>query len=230
MRIGLLLTLVLAACAATPQRDVTPGEPLAVFDFSSGSAFEIGQYANEATLRAVNGVYQINIRTGDNEIWWGQGGDAYSDVIVEVETEQISLRPDNAYGVMCRVSGDVLTAADIAATAEPAPPGVPNGNGYLFLIQGGGAYAIMVARERNLTPLVNWQASDAINRGPSRNTLRAVCVDDYLAFYINDQFVADTTDTTYSSGQVGLAASAANRLGVTIHFDNLTIYEVAAGS
>ena len=53
--------------------------------------------------------------------------------------------------------------------------------------------------------------------------MRAVCAGNYLALYVNDQFVGDATDDTYTSGQVGLAASAANRLGTRIDFDNLTI-------
>jgi hypothetical protein len=45
-----------------------------------------------------------------------------------------------------------------------------------------------------------------------------------LALYVNDQLLAATTDSTYRSGQVGLAASAANPLGVRVEFDNLMVY------
>ena len=60
-------------------------------------------------------------------------------------------------------------------------------------------------------------------------TLRAICAGDYLAFYANGQFLADAIDTTYARGQVGLAAGAANRLGVRIEFDNLTVYTAQSG-
>ena len=59
--------------------------------------------------------------------------------------------------------------------------------------------------------------------------MRAVCMGDYLALYINDEFVADATDDTYSTGQVGLAASASNILGVQVEFDNLTVHEAVSG-
>ena len=78
-------------------------------------------------------------------------------------------------------------------------------------------------------PLVDWTASDAIEVGPGRNHIRAICAGDYLAMYINDQFVGDATDDTYSSGQVGLAASAANVLGVRVEFDNLIVSEALPG-
>ena len=112
---------------------------------------------------------------------------------------------------------------------EAMEPELANGNGYLFLIRGEGAYAILRARGRNITPLVNWTESAVINQGPGRNTMRAVCMGDYLALYINDEFVADATDDTYSSGQIGLAASASNVLGVQVEFDNLTVHEAMSG-
>ncbi len=60
-------------------------------------------------------------------------------------------------------------------------------------------------------------------------TPRAICANDHSAFYANGQFLADAIDTTYARGQVGLAAGAANRLGVRIEFDNLTVYTAQSG-
>ncbi len=106
---------------------------------------------------------------------------------------------------------------------------IANGNGYLFLIQGNGSFAIMRAQGRDLRPLVNWSQTDKINQGQAVNQLRAVCVDDYLAFYINGEFVADATDDTFSAGQVGLLASAATRLGVLVEFDDLVVSQASGG-
>ena len=116
-----------------------------------------------------------------------------------------------------------------AESADEDQENLPNGDGYMFLIRGDGNYAIMRARGRNLTPLVDWTASDLINQGPGRNELRAVCMGDYFALFINGEFVGDATDTTYETGQVGLAASAYNRLGVRIEFDDLVVHEANAG-
>ena len=116
----------------------------------------------------------------------------------------------------------------LTATSSPTAAPVSNGDGYLFLIQGGGQFAIMRSRARNLTPLVNWTSSDVIKQGASTNHLRAICSGTYLAFYINDTFVGDATDDSYNSGQVGLAASSANRAGTRISFDNLSIANVVA--
>jgi hypothetical protein len=118
------------------------------------------------------------------------------------------------------------------AEATEAPTDVPSvgeGDGYLFLIQGTGSFSIRRARGRNTVPLVDWTVSDAIEIGPGRNHIRAICAGDYLALYVNDRFVGDATDDAYSSGQVGLAASAANPLGVRVEFDNLIVSEAQPG-
>ncbi len=289
-RMTLLLAaglLALAACQPnTPVRNFQVGEALATYDFEEARTFEEGLYAS-AALRIIDGVYRIELTRGDNELWWGQWGDTLSDVVVDVNVEQLSERNENAYGVGCRMAGAVGQAAaldpELAAIAEATPEATDeaaaddaepteeaaevtaevtdepteqateeaadapdteateaveteqpeedteaeaaNGNGYLFLIQGNGSFAIMRAQGRDLQPLVNWTQSDKINQGQATNALRAVCIGDYLAFYINGEFVADATDDTYSAGQVGLLASAATRLGVLVEFDDLVVSE-----
>lgn len=308
-----LVGLLLSACQGTnPQQQVTKGEELVFYNFSIPGSFEEGTYG-AAILRVTDGVYRIDVQQGDNTLWWGQWGESYSDVVIEVDVAQITERNENAYGVMCRVRGSVgqpheldpTLAAIMEETSEAAEPTsqaniteTPNeeeaeatdapadeneaesteaptdeeadvtetptdedeteateaanaeateaatdeaeaeateapsygeGDGYLFLIQGTGSFAIMRARGRNVVPLVDWTVSDKINIGPARNSIRAVCAGDYLAMYVNDQFVGEATDDTYQSGQVGLVASAANVLGLRVEFDNLSISEARTG-
>lgn len=277
------VVLLLAACqSSAPVRQISKGNVLTTYDFTGAGSFEEGAYG-AATLQVLDGVYQIDVLQGDNVLWWGQWGDSYGDVVIDVDTEQQSEPNENAYGIMCRVQGDVgqpqpvdptlaailqdttaeptaevttaaataeattaaTAEATAAATAEATAPlalatplltatprpiatAVSSGDGYLFLVQGGGMFAIMRARGRNLTPLVDWTSSDAIKQGPARNHLRAICAGTYLAFYANDQFLGDASDDTYAAGQVGLAASSANRAGTRITFDNLTISAAVA--
>lgn len=270
--------LILAACQPSgPLRQFTAGDLLASYDFTEMGSFEVGIY-DAASLQFVNGAYQIDVTQGDGTVWWGQGGDDYDDVIIDVDTDQLSQRNENAFGVMCRVAGSVrqidtvdptlaalmedatpeatsestaeatteataestpvaestleataemtveaLPTPLLTATPQPTRATISAGDGYLFLIQGGGMFAIMRSRDRDLTPLVEWKSSEAIHKGPGENHIRVICVGDYLALYVNDQFLGDATDSTYTTGQVGLAASAATRLGAQIAFDNLTI-------
>ncbi len=236
---------VLAACSSGPLRTVNTGDELASYDFSEPNSFEEGAYTN-ATLRVVDGVYRMSLTSGDSEVWWGQWGDSESDTVIDVDITQVSEANENAYGIACRLRGavgqPVPVDPELAAIAEGATPNaeatdeatattavddttVPDGDGYLFLIRGSGSYAILRARNRQLTALVNWTPSDLITQGPGHNQLRAVCMGDYLAMYINGEFAADTTDDSYTSGQVGLAASSSGRLGVVVEFDNLFVHQ-----
>jgi hypothetical protein len=104
-----------------------------------------------------------------------------------------------------------------------------NGDGYLFMVQGNGRYAILRSQGRKLTPLVNWASASAVNQGAAQNRIRAVCMGNYLAMYVNGQFVADTTDDLYTKGQVALVGASAGRTGMTVTFDNLSVSEVKTG-
>lgn len=254
--IGAAALLLLSACqSGQPLRQVTRGDEIYFNDFSQSASFEEGSY-DGATLRVRDGVYRIDVTTGDNTLWWGQWGEPQTDVIIDVDAEQTSEAPQTIYGVMCRVRGSVGLAqtpdADLlailtdtptesvsettpeadqtpeveAGTAEPSAvvePQPNNGDGYLFLLQGTGQFAILRARGRDVTPLVDWTPSDIVNPAPGSNHIRAICDGNYLALYINDQFAAEATDDAYREGQIGLVAGAANRLGVRVNFDNLSV-------
>ena len=244
----LAATVLPAACSSGPQRELNAGEQLAVWDFSEPRSFEEGAYT-DATLRINDGHYLITLGSGDSEIWWGQWGEAHSDVVIDVDTEQLGEREETAFGVACRLRGQVGRQLPDAPLLELIVPGadddadedsvvapeapaadIANGDGYLFLIQGSGSWGIFRSRGRNLTPLHDWAPSEHIQRGRGgRNHLRAVCADDTLALYINDEFVAEVQDDSFASGQVGLAASAFTRLGAQISFDNLVVSEAVDG-
>jgi hypothetical protein len=162
-----------------------------------------------------------------------------SDATAEVTEEATSEATENATEEATEEATEAATeeatqettaeATEAASPEAEATPELANGDGYLFMIQGSGSFAILRARGRDITPLVNWTPSALIQQGVARNELRVVCMGDYLALYINGEFAGDATDSTYSSGQVGLAASAANRLGVQVEFDDLVVRQAVSG-
>ncbi len=161
------------------------------------------------SLRITDGRYEIRFREPDL-LLWGQNTEVHSDVAIEVETRMLSTEPDNAYGLMCR--------ADPENTID----------GYYFLISGEGRYTIYVFEDGQRRDLVEWTASDAIHTGRADNLLIAVCQGEYLAFYANDQLLAQTQDSTFSSGNAGMAASVfVPDEDVYVVFDNLKIWEVS---
>lgn len=155
-----------------------------------------------------DGVYRVQV---SRPLYaWAMGSQFHSDVVIDVEVTQRSTYANNAYGVICRADGG------------------NGGDGYYFLISGEGYFTIRRGVEGGggaVRALVGWTRSSAVQAG-GFNRLRAVCVGDYLALYINGQFVGETRDTLLQRGFVALAGAVAGDTGtLRAEFDNLTIYE-----
>ncbi|MBN8592242.1 MAG: hypothetical protein J0M33_10795 [Anaerolineae bacterium] len=136
--------------------------------------------------------------------------------------------------VTAEATAEVTREAVTDAAAEATPEAtlevggsneinINNGDGYLFVVSGDGRFAILRSRGRNVTALVDWTANAVIRPGAGNNNLRAVCVGDYLALYVNGTFVGDVIDDIYTDGQVGLVAAASGRAGQQVSFDNLSV-------
>jgi hypothetical protein len=72
--------------------------------------------------------------------------------------------------------------------------------------------------------LIPWQYHSIIKRGFQANNIRAVCAGDYLALFINDVFVAESSDHEYSSGELGLTLGAVGE-DATVEFDDVILRE-----
>jgi len=197
----LLMILLLGACGGS-SREYETGEVLLTESFDEPAAWET--YSSGAVdFRVSDGAYHV--QTGDDGYIWGLNEKEHDNVVIEVTSTQHSSFENNAYGVMCR-----------SDTSN-------NGDGYYFLISGDGYYAISKGEGEDVNEIVEWTTSSAINQGQASNTIRAVCIDNYLALYVNDKFVVETEDNDYSSGYAGFAATAFDGGNTDITFDNLTI-------
>jgi hypothetical protein len=101
-------------------------------------------------------------------------------------------------------------------------------SGYVLLISGDGHYGIADLSRRSLDFILEWHQTDAIHQGQATNTLRAVCVDDYMVLYVNGKFLGEVQDSRYArAGKIALVAGAAEDTAVSVAFDDLTVYEGA---
>ncbi len=223
MRYGLLLLIfLLAACgqeAGRDEKDLQRGAILYTIDFEADTAFETGNFSDTdssrpfaSTLTIQNGGYQIQHSAKSSSYIWGQGGDSVQEVDIEVEAQFVEGSADNFYGVMCRVN--------------------ENSEGYIFLISSDGYGAIARTDGRSLSFLADWREHEAIKKGKITNKIRAVCVDDYLALYVNGKLVVDIEDDELSeTGQIGLAAGilteTREETEVSVTFDNLVVREAS---
>jgi hypothetical protein len=200
--IVLVVTALLAVACGGASQEYQTGAVLLNETFSETNAWET-YVSDDADLQVSDGVYRIQV--GDGGYIWGLNEVEHSDVSMEVTTNQLSSHANNAYGVICR-----------SDTSN-------NGDGYYFLISGDGYYSISKGEGDDVTPLVEWTESSAINQGQASNKIRAVCVGDYLGLWVNDEFVAEAEDTSYTSGFAGLSAAAFEGGNADITFDDLMI-------
>ena len=160
------------------------------------------------------GSYRIRLAT--RQYVWTQLSDTLADdfdnddfdnVVIEAAVAQLSDFDHNAYGIACRL--------------DPAN----SGRGYFFLIGGDGYYSIRWGNGRSLDAIVSAKPTGIIKRGASANRMKAICVEDYLALWINGQFVAEARDSRAKAGAVGLAA-VMNYAGkhMEVAFDELKIW------
>lgn len=201
-----LLALLLASCAPKATETVLLGEVLSEVDFSHSYDWE--QYSNEGQhvdFRIEDGVFRAH--AWDHGFIWALNSEAHTNVVIQADTRQLSTYANNAYGLMCRA----------------APTN--NGDGYYFLISGDGSYTIRSGATDVVRGLIKWEPTDAIQQGQAINRIRIVCIDDYLALYVNGRFVAETRDDRYQRGFAGIAAAVPEGGDVDVAFDDLIIRE-----
>ena len=206
-----VLLIIGSACDSSPSVDYIRGNNVRSEQFDRTEVWDTFTYGDDVHFRIENGTYRATAPYVEGWIWALDIDEPqHTDVVIEVETRQLSDLTNNGYGVMCR--------ADINN----------NGDGYYFLISGDRYYAIARGNEDNVVALIEGTTpSSAIQQEPAPNTIRAVCIGDYLALYVNNEFLAETHDSRYSWGLAGLAVTAFESGDVDITFDNLNVWEAA---
>lgn len=217
MRIHLYLVFILLAtsCQSILERLSTGAAPSVGFRYVDLVYSDNFDDAGDWTRYDGGDNLQMAVEDGSYRIWlatrqyvWTQLPDTFDDVVIEAQVRQLSDFDHNAYGIACRL--------------DPAN----SGRGYYFLIGSDGYYSIRWSNGRSLDKIVSAKPSGVINRGSSGNRMKAICAGDYLALWINDQFVAEARDSRASAGAVGLTA-VMNYAGRTVEvaFDDLKIWQ-----
>jgi hypothetical protein len=133
----------------------------------------------------------------------------HRNVVIEVTVEQVSAHQDTSYGIECRAQRG------------------NNAVGYYFMLSSSGAWAIRLGDGGRVRILVEWTESPVVNQGQTSNKLRAVCIDDYMAFYVNDVFVAETRYDWLEEGNMGLVVNSPESTEIAVRFDDVKIWEAS---
>jgi hypothetical protein len=175
-------------------------------DFSdTGSGWDRTTTENGVT-DYLDGGYHIAVTPEYYSLWANPGRD-FTDVSVEVVGHKIGGVDDNEYGVICRY--------------------VDTGNFYAASISSDGFYGIIRLVDGNFeyVGMDSMQTSDAINQGSDSNHIRFDCVGSTLTLYVNSTQVATATDSTHTSGDVGLYAGTFGTANIDIMFDVFVVHQ-----
>jgi hypothetical protein len=201
-----LALLALAACQPKPTYDYRTGTVLLDESFDQSFAWESYQNADlGVNLRVENGAYHMTVSGGG--YIWGLNAQPHEDVVFTAQSAQLSDFNNNAYGLMCR--------------ADPNN----DGDGYYFLISGDGYWSIRRGRGGTIEALVEFERTDAVYQGHAINSIRVLCIEDYLALYVNDYFVGEARDSLYRRGYAGFVVAAAEEGEAEVTFDAARIVE-----
>ena len=201
----LVLGLAILACGGTTP--TTPSDPNILFqdDFSStGSGWDQIQEEGAGMTDYESDYYRIQVLTANTDVW-ANPGLSFTDTRIEVDATKAGGPDDNDFGVICRY--------------ESAS------NFYFFMISSDGYAGIGKVQdgEQILIGSEVLETSDAINLGAATNHITADCVGSTLTLTVNGKQVASVTDTSFTSGDVGLLAGTYSEVGTDIHFDNFIV-------
>lgn len=177
-------------------------------DFSGEQDCGWVEYNRGGAVTAVeNG--QMTISTSQpGQIWWTNANQNLDDAVITVDASQISGPDNNAYGVICRYQNEE--------------------NFYVFLISGDGYYTI--GKYSSASPTVEYltesgeyEFSEVIRRGNAQNEIQASCVGNQLSLTVNGTPLVTVSDSTFVTGDIGLAASTFEPGTTVVSFDNMRV-------
>jgi hypothetical protein len=187
----------------TSTRSIPMGDLLFQDDFSSNGTWDTYDTPTLKMFTRDNVFYVESMLS--NQVAWSLNRQSQTNSVASIDAYLMNDTPNNYYGLMCRVN---------------------NNRGYIFLVSTDGAYSIRQMMVNKLEPLVEWQNSDAVKSGAnSSNHLRIVCDTGYLAFYVNNIFLAEVRDAQVMAGSIGLAVGVGEQGHINVLFDNLKVWD-----
>jgi hypothetical protein len=211
-KVGFVLSAALffTGCKGSSE-DIQPGEQ----NVKSGDILYQDDFTNVpsgwgtwdsdgAVVTYEQGGLRILVNQADYD-FWSVAGHRFQDAVIGVDVHRIAGPADNDYGVICRYQDAK--------------------NFYMFLVSSDGYYGIGKIKndEHSLIGIEQLQYTDRIKPEQKDYRLRADCIGDTLALYIDGAKLLEVHDSDFASGDVGVLAGAYTTPGVDILFDNFEV-------
>jgi hypothetical protein len=153
-----------------------------------------------------DGYYRIRVNRAQMN-YWANPGLYFNDVTVEVDTYLVDGTADNIFGIICRYQN--------------------TSNFYYGVISSDGYAGILMTRNGSIDNLGGdyLEQYDEIILGGQLNHIRFDCIGSTLTLFVNGQFLLSVTDSSFSSGDVGLLVGTYSQPMTDLYFDNFTVYQ-----
>lgn len=205
---------------ATP---TTPSSIILEDDFSnSSSGWYVG--SNEyAELAYENGEYSVlQKEAGYQKFALAYNTTTQGDFPIEVGDFTIEVDVRDISGVSGTWAGITFRYTVAQCEGDYCPL-----NYYLFYVRpSDGAYKIWKVLRSEWTALTDWTESSYIKTGGDTNHLKVVCRGAQIEVYANGQKLITITDSSLTSGYVGVGVAAYEQANAHCHFDNFKLYAI----
>lgn len=175
-------------------------------DFSDSSTWGTSTDA-DSSVEYSNSALQFLVNKDLYFVWSTPNDQDYENVHIEVTAVNNSTDTMGAFGIICNLQ--------ITNTS------------YYFAVTGAGEYAIgkyTFAGDTLLTNNGQWKKSSKITPNASSYRIGADCGNNTLTLYVDGQQVDSVSDSTYTSGNVGLFAwSGEQPNGTSVSFDEFVM-------
>ena len=207
------LTLASLACQALAGIGKSKSTTILSDDFSSTVDTKWGTGTNSASsIEYVNNALQMIVSTNNWFVWSTPNDQDYQNVHLEVTVKNNGTDSTTAIGILCDKQKSTS-------------------NFYYVAITPSGQYAIAKAVEGKsdvfLTNNDQWASSDAITKNAASYRLGADCGNGTLALYVDGKQIATVSDSTYTTGGVGLLTwSGENAANTNVAFDDFVMQKL----
>lgn len=195
--------------------DITPAAPAS--DVILSDDFSSSQWGTstdaDSSVKYTNNALQMIVITSNYFVWSTPNDQDYENVHIEVTVINNDTDSTTAFGIMCNSQ-------------------LAGGDFYYLAMTPAGEYAIARAVEGQsdafLTNNDQWAFSDLIAQNAPSYRIGADCGNGTLTLYVDGQRFASVSDSTYSSGGVGLFTWSGEEASSTnVSFDDFIMTELA---
>ena len=203
-----LLALAVVSLGCNALSSLPGSRPVLEDDFSNKGDWGTSTDSN-SSVEYDDGGLRMQTFTKNYFIWSTPNTDKYENIHIEVTVENNDTDPTIAFGILCNQQ----TVTDLF---------------YYFVITAAGEYAIaetsLTQSDVFLTNNDQWAASDLIPTNAPSYRMGADCGNGALNLYVEGKQVASVSDSTFSSGSVGLISWSGEEVASSdVTFDDFVV-------